>query len=79
MWVLFCPAHFWLQPATTSAFVHKAKAMVLEHNLVQFAATALGQIYSSIEGFKVVFTAKSLPVPVLYLRVGCLAMSGTRD
>lgn len=67
--MLFCPARCCLQPAKTVAFVHKAKAVVLEHNLGQFAATALGQIYSSVHGAKVVFTAIKLSIPVLHLQV----------
>lgn len=42
----------------------KAKAVVLEHHPVKFAATALGQILCSLHGVKVVFHCKSWLVPM---------------
>ena len=46
-------------------YLDEAKAVVLEHQPIKFAATALGQIFCSLHGVKVVLHCKTLLVPVL--------------
>ena len=60
-WLLICaqiPLQvFCRRKAVALAVLDKAKAVLLEHDVVKFAATALGQIINALYGVKVVSSA----------------------